>query len=390
MPGMPPRTRCVSCDSQSPRSARRYAGCFGVSRLAQSLPGTPEPVTQTAGLPDPGMNRQRATAWLLEWCPDVSEELADRGLDHVVTGESVKIGGYAVTWDPETGFAIWPPGVPGDVIPVSGPEAEAMTEAARRARQRAGQVIAASGGAGSPVAWAALAAEGTATVDGAISTYQSGNLRRNEPRRGLVSHDQAAWLSATMADTRVVRHAWARMDPHRRSAHQLLWSDVTRMARPGLVAGPASLLAFTALQGGNEHLAAASLDRALADQPSYPPATLLSAARAAGLPAARYTPAALPLPAAIIATPAKTAISPPGARPACGDPELEPLAPAWRPMRGLSCPAVAARRRHSPPPPLWRLQTQGSPRTAARSSRTVSPACRSIRCTLPLREGPRT
>lgn len=278
----------------------------------------------TAGQPGPGVSRQRAIAWLLERCPDVTELQADRMLDYAVSNGAAMVGEYTVTWDPEAGFALWPPGIPKEVIPVGGAEAEAMAGAAGRARLRAGQVISAHGGAGTPAAWAALAAEGTAAVDEAISTYQ----HSDEPDRDLLDHDQVAWLSVTLGDTRVVRHAWARMDPARQAAHQVLWSDVTRSARPGHVAAPASLLAFTALQGGSEHLAAASLDRALADQPGYPPATLLRGALAAGLPAARYTPATLLLPAPSAASPAKTAGGEPGVpaiRPARADPELEPL-----------------------------------------------------------------
>jgi uncharacterized protein DUF4192 len=63
--------------------------------------------------------------------------------------------------------------------------------------------------------------------------------------------------------------AWARMDPQRKREHQQLWAELARLARPGYVAAPASLLAFTALQDGNGVLAGLALDRARSDDPGY-------------------------------------------------------------------------------------------------------------------------
>jgi hypothetical protein len=54
-----------------------------------------------------------------------------------------------------------------------------------------------------------------------------------------------------------------------REAHQRLWADVTRLARPGYVAAPASLLAFTAWQAGDGAVASIAADRALTDTPGY-------------------------------------------------------------------------------------------------------------------------
>ena len=62
-----------------------------------------------------------------------------------------------------------------------------------------------------------------------------------------------------------------------RRAHLRLWSDLTRLARPGYVAAPASLLAFVAWQAGDGALANVALDRALADDPRYSMARLLRA-----------------------------------------------------------------------------------------------------------------
>ncbi len=62
-----------------------------------------------------------------------------------------------------------------------------------------------------------------------------------------------------------------------------------RLAQPGYVAAPASLLAFTAWQCGDGALANVALDRALADTPGYSMALLLRDALAAGTPPSMAT-----------------------------------------------------------------------------------------------------
>jgi hypothetical protein len=74
------------------------------------------------------------------------------------------------------------------------------------------------------------------------------------------------------------------MLPEYREAHLRLWTDLTRMARPGYVPAPASLLAFVAWQSGNGALANVALDRALADDPCYSMARLLRQAVDSGAP----------------------------------------------------------------------------------------------------------
>jgi hypothetical protein len=83
---------------------------------------------------------------------------------------------------------------------------------------------------------------------------------------------------------RVRDDAWARMDPRHQGAHLRLWTDLTRLARPGYVAAPASLLAFCAWQNGDGALANVALDRALADSPGYSMAMLLREALDSGAP----------------------------------------------------------------------------------------------------------
>ena len=69
-----------------------------------------------------------------------------------------------------------------------------------------------------------------------------------------------------------------------RAAHQRLWTDLTRRARPGYVPGPPSLLAFVAWQCGNGALANVALDRALADDPQYSMAHLPRQTITSGVP----------------------------------------------------------------------------------------------------------
>jgi hypothetical protein len=163
------------------------------------------------------------------------------------------------------------------VAALGGEDGESMARATRRAEERAGQLAAqamASGRKGS--ARRLIATVGLDAVGEAITRYRAGGQ--------FATHDDAAWLSVTLRDLRVRDDAWARMDPEHREAHWRLWTDLTRLARPGYVAAPASLLAFTAWQSGNGALANIALDRALADDPRYSMAGLLRQAIDAGAP----------------------------------------------------------------------------------------------------------
>jgi hypothetical protein len=118
---------------------------------------------------------------------------------------------------------------------------------------------------------------GQLAVREAIRRYRAG-----EP----VDPEDAAWLTVALRQVRVRDDAWARMDTEHKDAHQRLWTDLTRLARPGYVAAPASLLAFVAWQAGDGALANVALDRALADNPCYSMALLLREALDAGAPPA--------------------------------------------------------------------------------------------------------
>jgi hypothetical protein len=120
-----------------------------------------------------------------------------------------------------------------------------------------------------------VAAVGQPLIVDAISRYRAGETLGPEP---------AAWLTVALRELRVRDDAWARMLPECNAAHTRLWTDLTRLAQPGYVAAPASLLAFVAWQAGDGALANVALDRALADDQRYSMARLLRRALDSGAP----------------------------------------------------------------------------------------------------------
>lgn len=116
---------------------------------------------------------------------------------------------------------------------------------------------------------------GQVAVRDAIMRYRDG---------GAAPTEHAALLTVALAQVRVRDDAWARMDPEHQGAHLRLWTDLTRLARPGYVAAPAALLAFVAWQAGDGALANVALDRAFADNPRYSMALLLREALDSGAP----------------------------------------------------------------------------------------------------------
>ena len=163
------------------------------------------------------------------------------------------------------------------VAPLGGIGAVGMRQATRRAEAHANRLlkkVRRSSRLGA--ARRAIAAEGLNAVSTIISTYRAG---------GRYTTDyQVAWVTVALKDLRVRDDAWARMDPKFTDAHRRLWTDLTRRAQPGHVAAPASLLAFVAWQSGDGALANVALDRALADNPTYSMALLLSQVISAGTP----------------------------------------------------------------------------------------------------------
>jgi hypothetical protein len=153
-----------------------------------------------------------------------------------------------------------------------------MRRATRQALSNISRCAARMSHAGEPVSARRLTnVLGQLAVREAIRRYREG-----EP----VDPEDAAWLTVALRQVRVRDDAWARMDTEHRDAHQRLWTDLTRLARPGYVAAPAALLAFVAWQSGDGALANVALDRALADNPRYSMALLLREALDAGAPPA--------------------------------------------------------------------------------------------------------
>jgi hypothetical protein len=116
---------------------------------------------------------------------------------------------------------------------------------------------------------------GQVAVRDAIRRYRAGET---------VPVEHAALLTVALGQVRVRDDAWARMVPEHRDAHLRLWTDLTRLARPGYVAAPAALLAFCAWQAGDGALGNVALDRALGDNPRYSMALLLRDALDSGAP----------------------------------------------------------------------------------------------------------
>jgi hypothetical protein len=152
----------------------------------------------------------------------------------------------------------------------------AMRRATRDSLAQVAQCVTRLEGEGTSVSAPRLtAALGQVAVRDAILRYRAGEE---------VPAEHAAWLTVALAELRVRDDAWARMDPRHQGAHLRLWTDLTRLARPGYAAATASLLAFCAWQAGDGALANVALDRALADTPRYSMALLLREALDSGAP----------------------------------------------------------------------------------------------------------
>jgi Domain of unknown function (DUF4192) len=169
--------------------------------------------------------------------------------------------------------------VSAQVAPLGGSAAESMRRATRRAERHVSQLLGkVRKSAQLGAARRMIAAEGLNAVGSMIAIYREGG--------GYTTDYQLAWITVALRDLRVRDDAWARMDPAHRDAHRRLWTDLTRRAQPGYVAGPAALLAFVAWQSGDGALANVALDRALADEPGYSMAQLLRQVITAGAPPA--------------------------------------------------------------------------------------------------------
>ena len=164
------------------------------------------------------------------------------------------------------------------LAPAGGQLGAAMRRATAKAHAQVARCVTRLDRAGLQVNAARLTgALGQVAVRDAIRRYRDGED---------VGTEHAAWLTVALRQLRVRDDAWARMEPEYRSAHLRLWTDLTRLARPGYVAAPAALLAFVAWQSGDGALANVALDRSLADSPRYSMALLLREALDSGAPPA--------------------------------------------------------------------------------------------------------
>jgi hypothetical protein len=154
------------------------------------------------------------------------------------------------------------------LAPVDGPEREAMEQATTRAARRMAHLL--DRVTTNPNT---LDEVGRAAIRDALDRHQQG---------GRLSDDEAALLTVLLVHIPIRDQAWSLTDG---SAPQIsLWSDLTRRARPDLVAAPASLLAFAAWRAGDGTLATLALNRALRADPGYRMAQLLYQALQAGMP----------------------------------------------------------------------------------------------------------
>jgi hypothetical protein len=160
------------------------------------------------------------------------------------------------------------------VAALDGEAGDSMLKATLQAQERAARL--AAGADGAVAGRRLITTAGLDAVRDAIDVYRAGDE--------FSSDADAAWLSVALRELRVRDDAWARMDPDHGEAHLCLWTDLTRRARPGYVAAPASLLAFVAWQRGNGALANVALDRALADHPGYSMARLMREVIDSGAP----------------------------------------------------------------------------------------------------------
>jgi Domain of unknown function (DUF4192) len=164
------------------------------------------------------------------------------------------------------------------LAPAGGQLGAAMRRATSRAHAQVARCVTRLDREGLQVTAARLPGTlGQVAVRDAIRRYRDG---------AEVGPGDAAWLTVALRQLRVRDDAWARMEPEHRSAHLRLWTDLTRLARPGYVAAPAALLAFCAWQAGDGALANVALDRALNDNPGYSMARLLREALDSGAPPA--------------------------------------------------------------------------------------------------------
>jgi Domain of unknown function (DUF4192) len=161
------------------------------------------------------------------------------------------------------------------LAPVFGP---AMVEATRRATTRLGDLLEVR----PRQLRRALLRAGSAAVDAAL---------RCQRGDGRLTDDEVAWLAVVLLHLAVRDYAWESVGGDL-GVHVALWTEVVRRCDPDLVTAPATLLAFAAWRAGEGALASIALGRALAADPGYAMAQLMSRALEGGLSPADWEAAA--------------------------------------------------------------------------------------------------
>jgi hypothetical protein len=152
--------------------------------------------------------------------------------------------------------------------------AAGMAEATRRATGRLGALIEEK-----PRSLRrALLRAGSAAVDAAVRCQRGG---------GRLTDDEVAWLAVVLLHLPVRDYAWESVGGDL-GLHVALWTDVVRRCDQDLVTAPATLLAFAAWRAGEGAVASIALSRALAADPGYPMAQLMSRALEGGVSPAEW------------------------------------------------------------------------------------------------------
>ena len=291
--------RCPGYDPGDPDGAARAVGavvallgrqqCQGAAAVGY---GPDERVT-----PFFGLLREQAARIGIELTELLRAE-DGRYWSYVCTGPSCcPAGGSPYDDTPDLALAaLLPEGVPavlpgrealaGLVAPCGGDEAASVARAVRAAGQRAARLTRRARQSAVPVTRRyPVASAGIRAVRAALRACRQDQA---------ITSTQVGWLLVALGDSWVRDDALGRLDPAHRRADLKLWTDLTRLAAPGYVAAPATLLAHAAWRAGNGALANVALDRALDDDPGYPLACALQRVLAHGAPPDKAQPPITP------------------------------------------------------------------------------------------------
>lgn len=144
--------------------------------------------------------------------------------------------------------------------PITGPDGDELARQTAGEETRIGQVF--SGAATPQEGLYAVSRAAVDTVSAAIARCRDGQVP--------CDHADYARITVALKNPWAMADALARMAPAHWLEHLRLWTAATAAARPGYVAGPAALTAWTALQGEHFGLAIAAAERVEADPGPHP------------------------------------------------------------------------------------------------------------------------